>query len=689
MRFRAYEVQLSRLRERLEQAPLEGGDPRAAVEITLALPDGRIERFGAVESPILGPEMRRAHPDIRTYAAVGLRDALLSARLDLTALGVRGIVLTPEGAALIDPVHRGRTDQVMSYWARDDVGGSFECVAIDVPWITPAPMRLRVHAAGDQLKTFRFILMGTGDYTQALGGTSQAIAEMVTSVNRINAILERDAAVRLEAVALMPFEDPATDPYPSNDAVPLLDANIAVVDSIFGSARYDLSQVVTHYTASNYSGISYCPAVCEDCCKGGCVAAGPDVTANWYMLKVMAHEIAHMLGATHTQDANCNRWPETAYEPGSGSTILSYAGSRPCQPYWVQPWADPYFHAASIEQIVNTWTSLPGCGTLTPTGNTPPRANAGADYAIPRSTPFVLVGGGFDPDPWDTLTYCWEQFDKAPTSADPVIGPLFRTRLPSLSGVRALPAAATVLSGSVDPFEKLPAVDRTMHFRLTVRDNHLGTGGHAWDELTVTVSGPPFAVTFPNGGESISSGQAFTVTWSVGGGSVAPTVDILLSTDGGQSWTLLQPNTPNDGSETVRYYTGVTSTACRVKIKAVGNVFYDVSDADFTMIGNATDVAFDPRLPPQYALRLLGRNPTTGHAILGLDVPREAILDVAAYSIQGQRLRTLASGNRAAGRYRLTWEGDDDSGQPLRPGVYFIRLTAGRHRSGTRVVLLR
>jgi hypothetical protein len=144
----------------------------------------------------------------------------------------------------------------------------------------------------------------------------------------------------------------------------------------------------------------------------------------------------------------------------------------------------------------------------------------------------------------------------------------------------------TVLADTASRWEKLPSVPRSMTFRLTVRDNHPGAGGVAWDEMTITVAGAPFAVTSPNGGETRTSGQPFGVIWNVGGGNVASHVDILFSSDGGASWVPLAANTDNDGSELVTASLPHTSTQCRIEVAAVGNIFYDVSHADFTVLGD-------------------------------------------------------------------------------------------------------
>jgi hypothetical protein len=584
-RFSAHPIEIRSLSDRLRSAPTESAGFEAGVEIELPLPDGRLERFRAVESSIFAPAFQREHPELRTFLVKGKDEPSLAGRLDLTTTGIRAMLFTPQGTVLIDPLERGRTDAVMSYWLRDDpdAGTPFECGVLDSGAVSPPPARAETGSGGDQLRTDRFILMATGEYTQTLGGLPQALAQMTTAMNRINAIYERDAAVHFNVVQMMAFADPATDPYLPGAGGVLAGRNQAVVDSIFGAGTYDLSQAVS--VTPDYTGQAFRPIQCDPSSTLHSGVTGPDPTANQFMAHVMPHEIGHMLGATHTQDRSCNR-SLTPVEPSSGLTIMSSLGGA-CPPD-IQPYADPFLHVASIEQVDTVLANPPGCLDLSPTGNTPPTANAGPDYSIPRGTPFVLTGSGSDPDPGDTPSYTWEEIDKAPATGNLTLGPLFRWRPPTSAAVRAFPALATVLSGVADPLEKLPSVDRTLRFRLLVRDNHPGAGGHAWDEMQVTVSGAPFAVTFPNGGNTIPSGPPFTVTWSVGGGSVATQVDILLSTDGGSSWTPLATHTPNDGSESVTYPTATSSSSCRIKVQAVGNIFYDVSDNNFTLVGDPT-----------------------------------------------------------------------------------------------------
>jgi hypothetical protein len=402
------------------------------------------------------------------------------------------------------------------------------------------------------------------------------------------------------------------------------------------------------------------------------------------MIKVMAHELGHTLGAHHVGDAPCQSDPLSSVEPGSGTSIMGRAGK--CGVYDVTPPpGDLYFNVINIEQMTDTLIGLPSCGTATPTGNATPTVDAGPDYTIPRATPFLLAGSGFDANSSDVLTFSWEQSDVGATVTDTVNGPVFRYRAPTTSPTRYLPALGTVLADTVNRWERTPVIDRLLHFRLTVRDNHPGGGAQAWDENTITVSGAPFAVTSPDGAEVIPSG-VFPVTWTGGGGSVAATVNILLSTDGGATWESLATNTTNDGAEDVSYFTWTAQPACRIKVEAVGNIFYDVSHANFTIAASTTDAGTGTL---SFALRNEGSNPTRRGMSLGFDLPRPAVIHLGVYSVSGRLVRTLASGKWPAGRHTAPWDGADSSGREEAAGVYVVRLAASGRHLETRVVLVR
>lgn len=677
MRCRVFAVREGELAGALLSAPLESPGSRA-VAIELPMPNGHVERFRAWETRLLGDDLRLRHPEIHAYRATGVEHPEYKACIDLTKLGVRAAIETPEGTAYVDPLVRGRTDAVIAYWDRDvQEQGTFECRVEDRG--AAAPMATRSQASfGGQLRTLRLVLIGMGEYTQYLGGVSNALAEMVTSVNRLNGIFERDLGLRFIAVGLTPFPDPNTDPYLSVD----LDRNQVVADSLYGPDGYDVCQLEGQQGgAGSFSGFSGLPAVCSPYKAASSVTNG-DVTANDLMIKVMAHELAHTLGARHTGDAPCQSDPQSSVEPGSGTSIMARAGK--CGVYdVVPPPGDLFFHAISVGQMADTLSGITGCGTLVPTGDSPPTADAGGDYTIPRDTPFVLTGSGSDADPTDILTYSWDQMDIGATVTDTVTGPVFRFRAPTTSPTRYFPAWGTMLADTLNRWERLPVIDRPLHFRFVVRDNHPGGGGWAWDDRTITVSGPPFSLTYPHGGESVSSGL-FTVTWNVGGGGVAPTVNIDLSTDGGTTWTSLTANTPNDGSEMVTYFTGVTLPLCRVRVSAVGNVFYAVSRANFTLQGGATDAS---PTAAEFGLALSGPNPSRGGAHLEMRLPREESVELSVYTVSGKHVRTLATGLWPAGRHEITWDGTG-AGRRVGSGIYLARLSAAGRQVATRILTL-
>jgi hypothetical protein len=684
VRFRTFEVDIERVRARL--ATMATGPQAPGVEILLPLPDGRLARFLANESVLLGPEVRRALPEIRTYGVRGVDGSGAAGCIDLTRLGLRGYIVTSRGTVLIEPLEVGRTDRVISFWSRDEarVASSFECTALDGPGMRVVrPGTNQSIPIGDTLRTYRYTLCSTGEYTEALGGdTLVAMAQMATTVNRMSFIYERELAIRLEAVWLKAWPNAATDPYDvqNNMVFTVVERNTPVVDSLWGSPNYDCGQLIHRNNSPNGGGLAFGSVLCFEGAKAGCGTDGANVNGTEY-LRVMMHELGHVFSAMHTWDAPCNRF--NGYEPWSGSTIMGRAGR--CNPYNIQAECDHYFHFASQREILSYVRSMPDCGTATATGNSAPTAEAGADYTIPRGTPFVLTGSGFDGDPSDTLSYCWEQIDRTSTPFDSILGPLFRSNLPSLSPIRHFPELNDVLTGSVTQWNRLPNADRSLKFMLTVRgSNSPGVGGHAVDSMGITVSGAPFFVTSPNGGETLNRSAPANVTWSVGGGVVAPTIDILLSEDGGMTWFPVALGVANDGSHPVSLPGTGTITTCRLKLAAVGNIFYDVSNADFTVTG--APVSVEPRVPQGVTLWPPEPNPSSLGLRIRFELPDAQRVNLAVYTVQGRRLRTLSHRVWPAGRHSVSWDGADADGKPMGAGVYFLRLDVRGHRVTQRLV---
>ena len=327
----------------------------------------------------------------------------------------------------------------------------------------------------------------------------------------------------------------------------------------------------------------------------------------------VTHEIGHQFSALHTFNSitgGCagQRSASGAYEPGSGSTIMGYSI---CGADNLQSLPDLYFHTGSVERIVNYAAAGGNCATTTATGNGAPTISPLSNFTIPANTPFVLTGSATDPD-GDPLTYLWEEFDlgnASPPNTDDGTRPLFRSFAPSTSASRTFPRLQYILNNSNVPpssyacggstcftGEVLPSTTRTMNFRFTAHDDRPSGGGStsANQQVSVVSTAGPFAVTQPNTAVTWPGGLPQIVTWNVASTTGAPisaaNVKISLSTDGGNSFpTVLAASTPNDGTEPVTI-PSISTTMARIKVEAVGNIFFDISDTNFTITSTGIQV---------------------------------------------------------------------------------------------------
>lgn len=608
--YRALELDLESLGTLLSTAPLEGSVEATTVGqsvetiLSLPLPKGGFSRFRVVESPIMEPGLAAKFPEIKTYRGEGIDDPRATVRFDLTPAGFHAMVLAPRGRVFIDPEARGVTDRYLSYYARDarrsgelprcDVEGHDEH-PLPSPGVMEHGFRGADKGSGDvQLRTYRLVVAATGEYTQFHGGTVPlGQAAIVTAMNRVNGIYESELAIRMVLVAnndLVVYTDGGTDPYTNSSGGALLGENTTNLNSVIGSANYDIG----HVFSTGGGGVATLNGPC-----GGNKARGvtglPSPTGDPFWVDFVAHEMGHQWGGTHTFNgdtgscAGGNRTASTAYEPGSGTTIQAYAGI--CGAQNIQLNSDPYFHGVSLDQIIAFSRSGNGntCAATSATGNDNPTADAGMSYTIPLNTPFELCGGGTDPNS-DPLTFAWEQFDLGAAGApnSPVgDAPIFRSFNPTASPCRTFPQVSDLVNNTQTLGELLPTYARTMTFRLTARDNQSGGGGIGDDTTTVTVtdSAGPFQITSPNTNLSVGGGETLDVAWDVASTDQAPvnctSVDISYSTDGGLTFPMsLAAGVPNDGSEAVTIPMGDTSTA-RVQVRCSNNIFFDISDVNF------------------------------------------------------------------------------------------------------------
>ncbi|TDQ30297.1 reprolysin-like metallopeptidase [Tenacibaculum caenipelagi] len=574
---------------------------------TIELPnsDGTLKRFSIKETSYLASGLAEKFPMIKSYSATSIDDSSSSAKISIGTDGVHIIIFsTNKNTLYIDPYTKDKREYII--YKKSSVSSpkdNFECKVEDTYQQKTTSLK-RSYANDGKLRTFRMAIACTGEYAQFhlnRQGTSPSASDaekkavvlsaMNTTMTRVNGIYEKDLAVRMIIVAnndSLIFLDADTDGLSNDNANNLIDESQSKCDNIIGNANYDIG----HTFSTGGGGLASLASVCETNYKAQGITGSSQPVNDTYDIDYVAHEVGHQFGATHTFNNSCdgNRSSSTAVEPGSGSTIMAYAGI--CSPN-VQNVSDDYFHTVSINQMWNHVQGIGSCATLSDTGNTAPTANAGNDVSIPKSTPFVLKGQATDVNGTASLTYTWEQIDNETATMSPLPtntgGPMFRSIAPSSSLDRYMPALSTVISGNTSTtWEVLPSVARDLNFAFTVRDNHSGGGSSARDDMKITVvDTEPFAITNPSSLVSWGTGATETITWNKGTTHLAPInctkVNIRLSIDGGLTFPiLLKANTDNDGSEDIVIPDNPTTKA-RILVEAADNIFYNVNNTNFTI----------------------------------------------------------------------------------------------------------
>jgi subtilisin-like proprotein convertase family protein len=603
-RYRAIRLDLSVLQNNLRGTT---ADNAQSVTLVLPLPDGTTGRFELRETPVMAPDLQEKHPEIRCYSGQGIDDPSASIKADLTPQGFHAMIRSARmGSIFIDPYYHGADITAGIVYFKKDYqrtkNDHFACLTEPGDVLNATELgtshehegtTASADFAGDcRLRRYRLALACTGEYATFHGGTKPLVlAAMNTSINRVNEVYEIDLAVTLQLIAnndTLIFLNANTDPYTNDDGGAMLDQNQTTVTQRIGAANYDIG----HVFSTGGGGVAGLGVVCNNSSKAVGVTGLGSPIGDPFDIDYVAHEIGHQFGGNHCFNNSCggNINSSTAMEPGSGSTIMAYAGI--CSPN-VQNNSDPYFHAVNIQEMsafINNGTGN-NCPVKITTGNNAPTVANFPNFNIPRSTPFALTAQANDVD-GDTLTYCWEQMNQQSATMPPVGtstgGPLFRSYNPTTSATRTFPRLPDLVANVNSTWEELPSVARTMNFRVVVRDNNAGAGCTAEDDVTLTVSGTagPFLVTVPNTtGIVWNVGENQNVTWDVANTTAAPiscsTVRILLSTDGGFTYPIvLADNVPNSGSASVSVPNNV-STTCRVRVEAVGNVFFDISNQNF------------------------------------------------------------------------------------------------------------
>ncbi len=691
---------------------------QSACILSLPLPDGSMQQFRVVESPVMAEGLAESFPNIKTFSVKGLDDIYATGKLDWNEFGFHGMIQSVNGDFFIDPYAVGDLSNYISYYTSDFTKAP-ENISHEIDVLKSAGKKPNGTApdeeqsgnktanstpavcVGNQLRTYRLAVTCTGEYAQAATGVgapsiAQTLSKIVTSVNRVDGVYETEVAVRMVLVPTetnVIFTNPTTDPYTANNnGGALLVQSHTTIVSIIGSANFDIG----HIFSTGGGGIAFLGSVCSANDKGRGVTGSTSPVGDPYDIDYVAHEMGHQFEGNHTFNANTgscngNRNGPTSAEPGSGVTIMGYAGI--CSVNDLTLHSIPHFHAMSYDEIVNFTNTGNGsaCPAISNTGNQPPVVTGSGDYIIPKSTAFSLTGSAVDPDN-DPVTFSWEETDPGLSSGNWNSGsrPYFRSYVPSTSPTRNFPLTSIVLNGNTayttTRGEYVPPTAQTLQFRLTSRD---GLGGvcYAINNITVDNSGP-LMVTNPNAlGIFWVSGTQQTVTWDVNGTDNGPigctAVRILISTNSGSTFSVLVNSTPNDGVEVITSPTVAANIGtCRIKIESIGNVFYDIGDRNFSIVTNT--VVTGTFISAVSANNPLGLNvwPNPANSQLNFSAGNlnpESVTHVTVVDVLGKTILVNDYNNKMELKESL----DISS---LSKGLYFIQISNDNRQAAYRIL---
>ena len=589
-----FSLDIEGLRKVLTKAPLRRVTSRPS-DVIISFPDekGVFENYRIFEASVLHPELAAKYPNIKSYSGVNIKDAGDRIRFSISPKGLQSMRLGVDKATVFIERY-SQQEHVYSVYTKLGRVKSFKglnCTTeLEINKKSTKIVNLKRNANDGVLRVYRIAISTTGEYTKYHGGTKEgALAAINATMTRVNGIYETEFNVTMEVIVnteAVIYTDIDNDPYS-------IDLNTEVqttLTRVIGEANYDIGHLF-HMAYQN--GQAYVASVCVDGEKGGSCSCHQTPEGDVFDIDFVAHEIGHQFGGTHTYTFDEEYPSNVQMEPGSGSTIIGYAGITGGTD--IQLHSDSYFHAASIEQITNYIKST-SCQTEINTGNNVPQVNAGVNYVIPKGTPFVLTGMASDANTSDVLSYCWEQIDENGAAhtfpdASKTSGVAFRSYAPTRKSYRYFPHMDIIKKGETQStWEAIPNVNRELNFRLTVRDNRIGGGANNSDDMKVTVNADagPFKVISPNTELSYPVGSEQVVRWSVAGttsnGINAKSIDILLSTDGGETYPIVLANgVVNDGSHIVTI-PNILGVKNRIMVKGSNHIFFDISNRDFSII---------------------------------------------------------------------------------------------------------
>ena len=363
-----YALNLEALKIKLQAAPTR--DFSTAISSTIvSFPnaDGALEQFSIFESSVMAPQLAAKHLETQSYVGQGVTNPSARIYLTTTVFGLHAMVLSDQGTYYIDPY----TTDLKGYivYNKSNLTSSKSFICYNNEEVEDNGIQVSTNSTNSALitngrfRTYRLAMACTIEYAayhinaainagiiSSFATEEQkklvVLAAMNVTVSRINSLYEMDMSLRMQLVA---SNDAiifiTSDDFDNNNANVLINQSQTTIDNTIGFSEYDIG----HTVSTGGGGLAQSPSVCTSGKARG-ITGSPSPVGDPYDIDYVAHEVGHQFGASHTFNNSCgnNRSSAQAVEPGSGSTILAYAGICPAN---VQNNSDSYFHAVSIAQM--------------------------------------------------------------------------------------------------------------------------------------------------------------------------------------------------------------------------------------------------------------------------------------------------------------------------------------------------